>query len=117
MLVSSLLLAGLGLPKVSAEELHIAALAAPTGIEVQARSNGQYHDVGELGSLRFPLAAKAAANGDLEFQQGGETWVISRADVQLVDEKLVVDACSTIPATLSGDARAASVKGAGEGCK
>jgi hypothetical protein len=114
---ASLLLAGLSLGQALADGLHITALVDPAYTEVQARSSGQYHNVGELGSLNFPLAAKAAGNGALEFQQGGETWAISRADVVLADEKLVVDACSTIPATLPGDARSASVKGAGEGCK
>lgn len=113
----SLLLAGLNLGSALADGLRITALVDPAYTEVQARSSGQFRNIGELGALPFPLPAKAAGNGVLEFQQGGETWAVSRADVVLADEKLVVDACSTIPATLPGDARSASVKGAGEGCK
>ena len=114
---ASLLLVGFSLGPALADGLHITALVDPAYTEVQARSSGQYRNIGDLGALQFPLEAKAAGNGALEFQQGRETWVISRADVVLADEKLVVDACSTIPATLPGDARSASVKGAGEGCK
>lgn len=53
----------------------------------------------------------------LEFTQDGKAWLVSRADVQLANEKLVVDACDTVPVTLPNDAKSASVKGAGERCE
>jgi hypothetical protein len=99
-----------------ADNAQIKDIPHPAQVEVQAKSNGQYRYVSELGKLTFPLPAKTVANEQLEFRQGSETWGVSRADVVLVNEKLVVDACQTIPATLPDGARSASVKGAGEGC-
>lgn len=112
-----LLLASLSTVPVLAEPLQIQRIPHPELIEVEAASGGDYRLVSQLGALTYPLPVTEVEGGQLEFRQGGNTWRISRADVELVDEKLVVDACSTIPVTLAGDAKSASVKGAGEGCQ
>ncbi|MNC03221.1 hypothetical protein D3C76_573560 [compost metagenome] len=115
--IQLLLLASLNIVSASADTLQIQAIPHPELIEVEAAKGGEYRLVSELGKLTYPLAAKSVEGNRLEFRQGAAAWKVSRADVELVNEKLVVDACSTIPVTLAGDAKSASVKGAGEGCK
>lgn len=115
--IQLLLLTSLPVFSVSADTLQIQRIANPEQIEVEAAKGGEFRMVSELGKLSYPLAAKSVEGNRLEFRQGAAAWKISRADVELVNEKLVVDACSTIPVTLAGDAKSASVKGAGEGCK
>ncbi|MFJ4068580.1 hypothetical protein ACIPW4_25280 [Pseudomonas sp. NPDC089996] len=112
-----LLLASLSVVPVSAETLRIQNIPHPEQVEAESAKGGEYRWVSELGKLTYPLPAKAVAGKRLEFRQGNAAWRVSRADVELVNEKLVVDACSTLPVTLAGDAKSASVKGAGEGCK
>lgn len=112
-----LLLASLNIVPVSADTIQIQRIPHPELIEVEAASSGEYRLLSQLGKLSYPLPAKAVEGSRLEFRQGAGAWRVSRADVELVNEKLVVDACSTIPVTLAGDAKSASVKGAGEGCK
>ncbi|WCM51580.1 hypothetical protein OH720_00770 [Pseudomonas sp. WJP1] len=112
-----LLLASLNIVPVSADTLQIQRIPHPEEVEAQATNGGEYRMISQLGKLSFPLPAKAVEGSRLEFRHGAAAWRVSRADVELVNEKLVVDACSTIPVTLAGDAKSASVKGAGEGCK
>jgi hypothetical protein len=112
-----LLLASLSVVPVLAETLQIRRIPHPELIEVEATIGGEYRLVSQLGALVYPLPVTVVEGGQLEFRQGAKAWRISRADVELVNEKLVVDACSTIPVTLAGDAKSASVKGAGEGCQ
>jgi hypothetical protein len=100
-----------------ADTLRIQNIPSPEQVEVESAKGGEYRWVSELGKLSYPLPAKSLADERLEFRQGNTAWRVSRADVELVNEKLVVDACSTIPVTLAGDAKSASTKGAGEGCK
>ncbi|MDZ3993846.1 hypothetical protein [Pseudomonas sp. Teo4] len=112
-----LLLASLSIASVSAETLRIQRITNPDQVEVEAAKGGEHRWVSQLGNLSYPLPAKAVGVDRLEFRQGTGAWRVSRADVELVNEKLVVDSCSTIPVTLPSDATYASVKGAGEGCK
>ncbi|WP_433768132.1 hypothetical protein [Pseudomonas putida] len=112
-----LLLASLNIVPVWADTLQIQRIPHPEEVEAEAAKGGEYRLISELGKLSFPLPAKAVEGGRLEFRQGATAWRVSRADVELVNEKLVVDACSTISVTRAGDAKSASVKGAGEGCK
>lgn len=112
-----LLITSFSILPVLAETLQIRRIPHPELIEVEAASGGDYRLVSQLGGLTYPLSATTVVGGRIEFLHGGTAWRISRADVELVDEKLVVDACGTVPVTLAADARSASVKGAGEGCQ
>lgn len=102
---------------VMADTLRILEVKNPELIEVEAAVGGEYRLLSELGKLNYPLQAKAVKTERLEFTQDGKAWLVSRADVQLANEKLVVDACDTVPVTLPNDAKSASVKGAGERCE
>ncbi|CAJ1876138.1 hypothetical protein [Aeromonas jandaei] len=102
---------------VMADTLRILEVKNPELIEVEAAVGGEYRLLSELGKLNYPLQAKAVKAERLEFTQDGKAWLVSRADVQLANEKLVVDACDTVPVTLPNDAKSASVKGAGERCE
>lgn len=112
-----LLLTSMNIGTVSADSLKIKNIPHPEQTEVESAKGAQFRMVSQLGKLSYPLPAKVVEGSRLEFRQGASAWRVSRADVELVNEKLVVDACSTIPVTLAGDATYASVKGAGEGCK
>jgi len=100
-----------------AQALRIADIPNPDSIEVVAVKEDRYVMVSDLGPIKFPLSASQQKDGTLQFKSGGKTYRISRADVTLAGEKLVNDACKTVPVTLAVDARSASVKGAGEACK
>ncbi|BBH44229.1 hypothetical protein [Pseudomonas sp. KU43P] len=112
-----LLLASLSIVPVSADTLRIQRILNPELVEAESAKGGEYRLISELGNLSYPIPAKTVDGNRLEFRQGTGAWRVSRADVELVNEKLVVDSCSTIPVTLAGDAKSASVKGAGDGCK
>ncbi|HUH61269.1 MAG TPA: hypothetical protein VL001_14480 [Candidimonas sp.] len=105
------------IPAVSAQTVRIQEIPNAEDIEVVAVADGAYILLAELGPIKFPLPATQQKNGSLQFTIGRKSYSVSRADVTLVNEKLVNDACGTIPSTLARDARSASVKGAGEGCK
>lgn len=102
---------------VMADTLRILEVKNPELIEVEAALGGEYRLLSQLGRLTYPLQAKTVNVDRLEFTQDGKAWLVSRADVQLANETLVVDACDTVPVTLPSDAKSASVKGAGEGCE
>lgn len=101
----------------AAQALRIVDIPNPDSIEVVAVKDGNYVMVSDLGAIKFPLSASRQKDGTLQFKSGGNSYRISRADVTLAGEKLVNDACKTVPVTLAVDARSASVKGAGEACK
>lgn len=105
------------IPPAAAQTVRIHGIPNLEDIEVVAMSDGAYVLLPELGPIKFPLAATQQKDGSLRFTIGRKDYSISRADVTLVNEKLVNDPCGTVPSTLRGDARSASVKGAGEGCK
>lgn len=123
MLIKYVALAGLAIcffgviPLAAAQTVRIKAIPNAEDIEVVADADGSYVLIPDLGPIKFPLTATQQKNGLLRFTVGRKAYSISRADVTLVNEKLVNDACSTIPSTLPAGARSASVKGAGEACK
>ncbi len=80
-------------------------------------SDGAYHLVSDVKGIRPPLSATEKGMSELIFVVNGINYAVSRADVVLKNEVLVVDACNTVPVVLAGDSRSASVKGAGEGCR
>lgn len=100
-----------------AQAVRIVDIPSADDIEVVAVKDGSYVMVSDLGVIKFPLKAVRQKDGALQFKVGGSAYNISRADVTLSNEKLVNDACKTVPVTLAADARSASVKGAGEACK
>ncbi len=102
---------------VMADTFRILEVKNPELIEVEAAVGGEYRLLSQVGKLTYPLQAKAVNTDRLEFTQDGKAWLVSRADVQLANETLVVDACDTVPVTLPSDAKSASVKGAGERCE
>lgn len=101
----------------ASETLDITRISSPELTEIQRIPNGEYLYVSDLGELRYPLKASRAPNHRLHFKHKGKIYEIPRADVTVAGERLVVDACQTVPVTLKADSRSASVKGAGEACK
>jgi hypothetical protein len=101
----------------TAKSAKIVSITSPELTEIQEASTGRYLYLSELDPVRYPLSASPAPNQRLVFKHKGKTYNISRADVTLENEQLVIDACRTVPVTIRADARSASVKGAGEACK
>ncbi|NYT82761.1 hypothetical protein H0A70_14835 [Alcaligenaceae bacterium] len=101
----------------TARTVQIAAIPNPAHVEVMVVGTEDYLMVAELGEIRFPLQATQQADRTLHFRHQKKQYSISRADVTLMNEKLVNEPCKTVPTTVTANTKMASVKGAGETCK
>lgn len=103
----------------SAQDLKIVSFVHKKYVEVEAIADNTWHPVAELNELTLPVSAtykSADRKQSLLFEHNGEEYRVARPDVELSDEKIVVDGCNTVPSTLPKDSQSASVKGAGERC-
>lgn len=110
------LLIALIYPAANAATVTIVAFPHPELTELES-SSGEYHLVSDVKGIKVPLSATTKGTSELVFVVNGVSYAVSRADVELKNEVLVVDACNTVPVVLASDSRSASVKGAGEGCR
>jgi hypothetical protein len=100
-----------------AQKVTIADIPNAEHVEVTVVGTEEYLSVSELESLKFPLSAQQQKDRTLHFKHKNKQYSVSRADVTLINEKLVNDPCNTVPSTVAGNTRLASIKGAGESCK
>lgn len=111
---------GLGLLPLEAypDGVVIANIESPEFTEIKSENDGSWHVLADVAQPSMPLEASwvKGSRTELRIEISNQTYVISRADVELADERIVTSACDTVPLTLPNDSTSVSVKGAGESC-
>ncbi len=96
----------------------IADIESPEFTEIQSENDGSWHVLADLAQTSMPLEASwvEGSETELRIEINKQGYVISRADVELANQKIVTSACDTVPIALASDSTSVSVKGAGESC-